>query len=702
MMTLPTYSIIARALTSEEPLEVRLEACFQVLHSALPHLDVRLTVWDGAGGTSRSFTPLGAERVRWDNARVTQVARRRQPLVLDQHSAPALPPAPWTATAAQPAAQPTDGLSYMGLPVQWEGRLWGVLEVRRAGTFTDGERTLIGGVLPLLAAAIGEEQWGRHADTEAIEHQLDLRSLARDLEVPLEIQPLLTLLMRRAMEATSAAAGAINLVDRERGEYTLTVSQGYPRPNGPTDRRTWPWNVGVVGRVARTGKAALLTDVAHDTEWLSASPDVRAEMIVPVRIEGVTLAVLVLATTSDPAFTTNDLYFVQALADVAARPLQRALSYGELLEARTQLGQTLESLPLGLALTDLDGRVLRTNPAWYRLWHIPPPDDESALYVPWDLLPVLLKRLSHPLELTDFFAESQAKPSETFELTMRLSEPPQDIKLRSTPVVDAQGTHTGRLIIIEDITREREIDKMKNEFVSVVSHELRTPLTSILGYTELLLARDFKPVERQEFIQTVYDQANQLSKMVDDLLNLSRLDAGQIKLSRWVVSLHQTIRDITKQLNETLSEKHRLLIDIPESIPPMYADKDKIRQILTNLLSNAIKYSPGGGQIALIVRELRQPPPSAPPLPPERAILIAVHDQGMGIAADDLPNVFARFFRVDNSTTRKIGGTGLGLSITKALVELHGGRIWVTSELGKGSTFWLTLPIANELARRGN
>ena len=93
MMTLPTYSIIARALTSEEPLEARLEACFQVFHSALPHLDVRLTVWDGAGGTSRAFAPLGSERVRWDNARVTQVARRRQPLVLDQHSAPALPPA---------------------------------------------------------------------------------------------------------------------------------------------------------------------------------------------------------------------------------------------------------------------------------------------------------------------------------------------------------------------------------------------------------------------------------------------------------------------------------------------------------------------------------------------------------------------------------------------------------------------------------
>ena len=697
MMMLATYSAIARALTSDEPLEVRLNECFQILAADAPQLDLRLTVWPhGTNAAPRSFTPLQRGGAGWDNARVAQIARRRQPLVLDQ---PAAPPAPFNSVAVQSRIPDPNGQSYLGLPVQWEGRLWGVLEVRRAGTFNAGERTLVGGLLPLLAVAIGEEQWGRADLDPARERQLDLRAVTRELETPSDLPSLLPILLRRAIEATQAESGAINLVDRERGEYTLHVAAGYS--GAAAERRTWPWNVGVVGRVARSGKAALLTDIAHDTEWQMSRPDVRAELIVPVRMGGATLAVIVLHTGSERGFGTDDLYWVQALADAAARPIERAVRYGELLEASTQLGQTLESLPLGLALTDLDGRVLRTNPAWFRVWHVPPPSDNAPQYLPWDLLPMLLRRCSHPLELTDFFAESQAKSGETFETTIHLNEPMQDIKLRSTPVLDADGAGTGRLVIIEDMTREREIEKMKNEFVSVVSHELRTPLTSILGYTELLLARDFKPIERQEFMQTVYDQANQLSKMVDDLLNLSRLDAGQIKLSRWIVSLHQIIRDITKQLNETLSDRHRLLIDIPESIPPIYVDKDKVRQILTNLLSNAIKYSPNGGQIALIVRELRQPPPGAPPLPAERAILIAVLDQGMGIAPDDLSKLFTRFFRVDNSTTRKIGGTGLGLSITKALVELHGGRIWATSELGKGTTFWLTLPVATELARRG-
>ncbi|KPL85494.1 ATP-binding protein [Herpetosiphon geysericola] len=701
MSTLALFSSLAQTLLATTPFEQRLQHCFGMLADSYPQLDLRLTLFNEPDARPQVVLPLHRTSAVWDNTRMLQVVRRRQPVVIDQHTAPALPPSPFTTSSIVASEWQADMQCYLGLPVQWEGRLWGVLEARRNGTFSASERTLLSNLLPLLATAIGESHWGRPIHPTSSEQQLDVRALTHDLEIAPDVISLLTTLLQRAIHGVKASAGAINLVDREHGEYQLVASQGYPAASGISERASWPWNVGVVGRVARTGKAALLTDIAHDSEWQLSTPDVRAEIVVPVRVEGEAWAVLVLSTNREPLFTTRDLYFIQALADVAARPLQRATSYSELLEARMQLQQTLASLPLGLALTDSEGRILRTNPAWYQLWQIEQPADETALYLPWDILPLLLKRLSHPLELTDFFAECQAHPDETLELALRLSEPLQDLKLRSTPVKDAQHQITGRLVVIEDVTREREIDKMKNEFVSVVSHELRTPLTSILGYTELLLAREFKPIERQEFIQTVYDQANQLSKMVDDLLNLSRLDAGQIKLNRWVVSLHQIIREITKQLNETISEKHRLLIDIPEGIPPIFADKDKVRQILTNLLSNAIKYSPNGGQVALIVRELRKVPPGAPPLPNERSVIIAVRDQGMGISEDDLPKLFTRFFRVDNSTTRKIGGTGLGLSITKALIELHGGRIWATSTLGRGTTFWVTLPIATELARRG-
>jgi signal transduction histidine kinase len=250
---------------------------------------------------------------------------------------------------------------------------------------------------------------------------------------------------------------------------------------------------------------------------------------------------------------------------------------------------------------------------------------------------------------------------------------------------------------VSDVTRERESDRLKNEFISVVSHELRTPLTSILGYTELLQAREFEPAERREFVKTVYNEANHLSQIVEDMLGMSRIEAGGVKLQQWVVSLRQLIGELTAQLNIHLSSRHRLVIHIPQQLPPAYVDRDKIKQILFNLLTNAAKYSPRGGEIALSVDE----PASLPDdHPPGRFLLVSVRDQGIGIAPEDLPHIWERFYRVDNSNTRRIGGTGLGLSIARALVELHGGRIWVESTLGQGTTFSFTLPVATELVRR--
>ena len=268
------------------------------------------------------------------------------------------------------------------------------------------------------------------------------------------------------------------------------------------------------------------------------------------------------------------------------------------------------------------------------------------------------------------------------------------------PMYDSLGLRPSYLLAVDDVTREREVDRLKSEFVSVVSHELRTPLTSILGYTELLQAREFPPNERRELVETVWKQATHLSNLVEDLLNVSRIDAGRITLSRWVLSLGQLVRELTAQLNRSLDQsRHRLLLDVGERLPPVYADRDRLRQVLGNLLSNAIKYSPGGGEIVLHAEVLRTPPPGAPPLPPEPAMLISVRDPGIGIPPEELPRIFERFYRVDNSNTRKIGGTGLGLAITQALVELHGGRIWVESTPGLGSTFFFTLPLATDVVR---
>ncbi|KPV43316.1 histidine kinase, partial [Kouleothrix aurantiaca] len=162
-------------------------------------------------------------------------------------------------------------------------------------------------------------------------------------------------------------------------------------------------------------------------------------------------------------------------------------------------------------------------------------------------------------------------------ITLRLRDPHQELDVLSVPTRDSMGQLTGRLWLVSDVTRERESDRLKSEFISVVSHELRTPLTSILGYTELLLAREFAPAEQREFVKTVYNEANHLSQMVEDMLGISRLEAGTVKLNQWVVSVRQLINEMTAQLSHHLSTRHRMVIDIPDQIPPAYIDRDKIK-----------------------------------------------------------------------------------------------------------------------------
>jgi signal transduction histidine kinase len=482
----------------------------------------------------------------------------------------------------------------------------------------------------------------------------------------------------------------------------MQVYEGYGREPFSQDiygepRRRWNWDHGVIGKVARSGRTVLLRDVSHDPDYQAGNPDVRAELAIPLILEGKTLAVLVLDSPRSAAFGESELSFAQALCAAATQPLRRALRYQELLESSTQLSQVFSSMPIGLALLDGQGRLLRHNPAWPSVWGIGPLNLDDSFHMPWDLLPLLLARLTDPLGLTDFCAAGQSKPAEVQAMTIILRDPHQELEVLSAPTRDTLGQLTGRVWIVSDVTRERESDRLKTEFISVVSHELRTPLTSILGYTELLLAREFAPAEQREFVKTVYNEANHLSQIVEDLLGISRLEAGSVKLNLWVVSLRQLIGELTAQLTHHLSGRHRMVIHMPQQLPPAYVDRDKVKQIMFNLLTNAAKYSPRGGEIGLTVEEPAELPPEHPS---GRFLRITVSDQGIGIAAEDLPRIWERFYRVDNSNTRRIGGTGLGLSITRALVELHGGRIWVESIPGKGSAFSFTLPIATELARR--
>jgi signal transduction histidine kinase len=701
-----------RLLHAERPLAERLHQLFELLRGAVRYRDARLTCWlqSAQPGTARQqYYSAAAWPYPWDDALTRQVAVggtvSRRTVVL-------------SAEAGVATQLPITQAAYIGAPIFWGGRLWGILELRAdySGDLGPAAQELLTALLPQLAVAIAEEGnrlpaltiGVQSADTPtgltlapAQRHQL--AALTASLDEVLDLHALLSLLLRRALEASGAEAGAISLVDHERGELVLQIYEGYAHDqagalnNGL--RQRWSWDAGLAGRAARGGRALLVRDLSREPALKPLYGDVRAELAAPIMIDGRSAAVLVLDSPRSAAFGEEVLSFIRALAERAARPLSRALHYQGAIESSLHLGQVFASLPTGLALIDTNGKVLRANPAWSTVWGLAGSPLRTPFHVSLDLIEILLPRMTDPLALTEFVSEGQRAPERTQQLSVRLSHPAQDLQILSVPTRDSQRAITGRLWAVSDVTREREVDRLKSEFVSIVSHELRTPLTSILGYTELLLNRDFSPDERRQFVNTVYVEAGRLSQLVEDLLGVSRLEAGKVKLNRWPIPIRQIVEELTTQLNTQLAQ-HRLLIAIAEPLPPVWVDRDKIKQVLFNLLNNAIKYSPNGGQITLEVREAGATDLSIEH-PPGRWVMVCVRDQGLGIAAEDLPRIWDRFYRVDNTNTRRIGGTGLGLSITRALVELHGGRIWVTSMIGVGSDFSFTLPVANELTRRG-
>jgi signal transduction histidine kinase len=265
------------------------------------------------------------------------------------------------------------------------------------------------------------------------------------------------------------------------------------------------------------------------------------------------------------------------------------------------------------------------------------------------------------------------------------------------PVVDLLQTfaaqsvlaiHNARLFKkIEEKSRELEIaDKHKSEFLANMSHELRTPLNAILGYTELILDKIYGdvPEKIQEILERLEKNGRHLLNLINDVLDLSKIEAGQLTLSLNEYSMEEVVQTVSASVEALAAEKNlELNVKVPTDLTIGKGDEQRIAQILLNLLGNAIKFTEEGEvRVEVVVSN--------------QTFLVSVSDTGLGLSEADQKRIFEEFHQIDGSSTRKKGGTGLGLSIAKRIVEMHGGRIWVESTLGKGSTFWFTLPVRVE------
>lgn len=352
-------------------------------------------------------------------------------------------------------------------------------------------------------------------------------------------------------------------------------------------------------------------------------------------------------------------------------------SHDHLSAEKARIQGIVDSSPDGLAMLEPTGQVAFINPTALGLLDL---DASTIPMAPFEvamLPPPAAERLQECLgTVQDQEGVQEYEIAEPQRRVLQLRE----VKLRSQ-----SGRSYGRLLHIHDITHERVIDEMKSDFISLVSHELRTPLTSILGFSSYMLTGRMGTVSdtQKTALESIHRQAKRLSAIISDFLDVSRIESGKIEMKKEPVALQNVASRVVEDLRPQANEKNiRVQAKVEEGSLPLVAmaDEQRVAQVFTNLVGNALKFTEAQGAIDVSLARHNG------------EVICSVRDTGCGIPPDELDRVFDRFYQVEKVVTRKSGGTGLGLAIVKNIVEAHGGRIWIESELGKGTQVSFSLP----------
>ncbi len=339
------------------------------------------------------------------------------------------------------------------------------------------------------------------------------------------------------------------------------------------------------------------------------------------------------------------------------------------LERRQQA--LFDSMAEGVLLLDQAGRIELANRAFVRMF------DLSG-----DLRSRTILEALRVHELAEI-VQSASTGKEVLGQEFRLLWPRERwVQVNAAPTFRADGQQNGTILVFHDVTRLKQLERTREEFVANVSHELRTPLSLIKGYVETLLdgAKD-NPATAIKFLQSIDRNAERLKLLIEDLLTISEIESGRVKLNLQPVALNAISQKVVGDFRTRAGSREVQLIDrIPEL--RALADAGRLEQVLGNLVDNAIKYGRAGGTVTLGAAAANG------------QIEVSIRDDGPGIPPESIDRVFERFYRVDKARSREQGGTGLGLSIVKHIIQSHGGRAWVESELGRGATFFFTLPQA--------
>ncbi len=512
-------------------------------------------------------------------------------------------------------------------------------------------------------------------ERDALREQVDrqaqefnaLYTVGKTISSLLNIDEILTLVVSAAVNLTGAEQGSLLLHDPLSGELFLRAQ--YNLSAKMAQRMCVRVDDTVIGRVVQSGRPIMLS--GSELLRVQSSLLVKAILGVPLLVGDGVIGVLTVDNQLSPrAFGKHDVHLLTTLADAAAMAIENARLFAAADRERAQLDTILREMQDVVIVTDDNLHVLLVNAAARQVLQL----DETVIGQP-------LPKAINVQQLIDLFEQ---RHSEEFVSRADIALP--DGRVLQGQLSPLPGVGYGA--VLRDITRLKELDRIKNEFVAIVSHDLRTPLTTIRGYVSLLPRVGPLTEMQHDFVARVERSMDSIVDLIADLLDIGKIEAG-VDWEMTPVLVHEVVSEAADRLRPNAEmHKQTLSLNTPE-LSPVLGNQRRLEQVVANLIGNAIKYTPDHGRIDIALHE------------DDGFLVLQVSDTGIGISLEDQRRIFDKFYRVESEATERISGTGLGLSIVKAIVKKHSGRVWVESELGKGSTFTVLLPRCVEEKKPG-
>lgn len=504
-----------------------------------------------------------------------------------------------------------------------------------------------------------------------------LLAISRALTAQLDLDEVLRLILQSAVEILAGRAGLIALRDQD-GRFHIRAAYGIP---GRLVDLFTPL-IAAIPDPNETDRLAIPEFERQLRLVTQASGlDLTQAVSLPMQVGGALLGVIFIFRGGGFTFSISDRQMLRSFADQAAIAVHNAQLYRQVSQEKQRLNAILEHSADGVMILTPGHHISVFNQALGRMVGQVPADvigkshdtvvQFSALATEFDLTQAAEQ--GWPLPGTPpLYVEGDLK---------RAKGPDLSVGITYAPLWGPDGRLVNLIANVRDITRFREAEEMKSTFISVISHELKTPVALIKGYAGTLRRKDahWDLATWEESLAVIEEESDRLDDLINNLLDASRLQAGVLKLDVGFVAIDKLANSLLENYR-TQTSSHLLAADFPPGFPLVPGDKERLRQVLSNLLNNAIKYSPGGGTIRISGR-----------VQPDR-VIISIQDDGIGLEPADHDRIFERFTRVDNALSRKTQGAGLGLYLVRAIVNAHGGRVWVNSRPGLGSVFEFSLP----------